>query len=271
MSGVVKSIETFTEQLQKKGHEVYIFAPNYPEAEEENNIYRFKSIPALTNPGFRLAIPISTRVVQEVKEIGLDIIHTHSPFLMGWLGRFVARKLDIPLVFTYHTLYEEYAHYAPFGQQIARKLAIKYSRDYCQSCDLVIAPSKFVENMLRGYRITTPIKTVSTGIDLNPYREKDGLWVRAKYNIKDDEKVLLFVGRLGQEKNVAFLLKVFKEVVDNLTNVKLMLVGDGPQRQKLVRLKEELPWVIRLYLLAGNPRKRLLISIWPVISLFFLQ
>ncbi|MDI3547019.1 MAG: 1,2-diacylglycerol 3-alpha-glucosyltransferase [Halanaerobiales bacterium] len=240
MSGVVKSIDLFTAELLKLGHDVYIFAPNYPDAERKKNVYRFKSVPAPTNPGFRLAIPISNRVVQEVKELRLDIIHTHSPFLMGWLGRYVARKLDLPLVFTYHTLYEEYAHYAPVGKELARRLAIKYSRDYCQSCDLVIAPTKFVEKVLKDYQITTRLKTVATGIDLTPYRENDASWVREKYQIHDKEKVLLFVGRLGQEKNVTFLLKAFRKVLDSITNVRLLLVGDGPERGRLERMVEQI-------------------------------
>lgn len=239
MSGVVKSIDLFTAELLKLGHDVYIFAPNYPDVERKKNVYRFKSVPAPTNPGFRLAIPISNRVVQEVKELRLDIIHTHSPFLMGWLGRYVARKLDLPLVFTYHTLYEEYAHYAPVGKELARRLAIKYSRDYCQSCDLVIAPTKFVEKVLKDYQITTRLKTVATGIDLTPYRENDASWVREEYQIHDKEKVLLFVGRLGQEKNVTFLLKAFRKVLDSITNVRLLLVGDGPERGKLERMVEQ--------------------------------
>lgn len=240
MSGVVKSIELFTSKLREKGHEVYIFAPDYPDAEDNENIFRFKSIPALTNRDFRIALPLSLNIVQEVKEIGLDIIHSHSPFLMGWLARYVAYRLNIPLVFTYHTLYEEYVHYAPLGRKLARRLAIKYSKDYCQSCDQIITPSRFVEEKLRSYNITTPLKTISTGIDMGPYQERNGLTIRERYDIEDDEKVLLFVGRLGQEKNVSFLIKAFKIVNDSLPNTRLLIVGDGPERGKLEEMGRNL-------------------------------
>lgn len=233
MSGVVKSIELFSSEMVKKNNQVYIFAPDYPEAEKKDNIFRFKSLPAPTNPGFRLALPVSNRVVEKVEELELDVIHTHSPFLMGWLGRFVARKLNIPLVFTYHTLYEEYAHYAPLAKGLTKKLAIKYSKDYCQACDMVVAPSKYVEKILRDYGITTKIMTVSTGINIKPYRKKDGSWVRDKYGIGQEEKVLLFVGRLGQEKNASFLIEAFKQVCDSLSCVRLIMVGDGPEKDKL--------------------------------------
>jgi 1,2-diacylglycerol 3-alpha-glucosyltransferase len=240
MSGVVRSIELFTAELNRLGHQVYIFAPDYPEVERGGGIYRFKSLPVPTNPGYRLAIPFSKSVVRNVKGLGLDIIHSHTPFLMGWLARYLARKLDLPLAFTYHTLYEKYAHYAPVGKGLSRKFAVKYSKDYCQSCDLVIVPTEFVKDVLKGYNITSTVEIIATGINLLSYREKDGKWVREKYGITDNERVLLFVGRLGQEKNVTFLLKAFKEISDKLTDVKLMLVGDGPERRSLEMLSGEL-------------------------------
>jgi len=240
MSGVVRSIELFTGELKRLGHQVYIFAPDYPEVKRGGGIYRFKSLPVPTNPGYRLAIPFSKSVVRNVRELELDIIHSHTPFLMGWLARYLARKLDLPLVFTYHTLYEKYAHYAPVGKELSRKFAVKYSKDYCQSCDLVVVPTEFVKDVLKGYNITSTLDIIATGLNLLPYREKDGKWVREKYGITDNDRVLLFVGRLGQEKNVTFLLKAFKKVTNELSDVKLMLVGDGPERKNLEMLSGEL-------------------------------
>lgn len=233
LSGVVKSIELFSSEIEKADHEVYIFAPDYPDAKNQDHIYRFMSLPVPTNRDFRVAIPLSNNVLQTAKKIGLDIVHTHSPFLMGRLGRYVARKLRIPLIFTYHTLYEEYAHYAPVGKELARKLAVKYSRDYCQSCDLVITPSKFVEGKLRSYRITTPLDTIPTGIDLKKYEKTKYLNIRDEYQLMDKDKILLFVGRLGLEKNVSFLIDSFKIITDSLSNVKLIIIGDGSERNRL--------------------------------------
>lgn len=242
LSGVVKSIESFKSEMEVLDHEVYIFAPDYPEVQKQDNIYRFRSIPVPTNNEFRLAVPLSNSLLSEVKKLQLDIIHTHSPFLMGWLGKSVARKLDIPLVFTYHTLYEEYAHYAPLGKDIARWLAVKYSKEYCQSCDLVISPSDFVNRRLKSYGIPTPLLTIPTGIDLKPYRERKnkGGWIREKYNIGSNEKILLFVGRLGQEKNVSFLIRALRKIIDSLPDIRLIMVGDGPERNNLLNLANKL-------------------------------
>lgn len=240
ISGVVKSIDSFTAQLEEQGHQVFIFAPDYPGAGYCEKVYRFKSLPAPTYPSFRLAIPFSNGLLQEVSRLNLDLIHTHSPFLMGWLGRYVARKMDIPLVFTYHTLYEEYVYYFPIVRDFARKLAIKYSKDYCQSCDLVITPSQYVNNKLRCYRVSTLLKTISTGVDLQPYRDTESEWVREKYQLNPAERLLLFVGRLGREKNIRFLLTAFKTVTESLNNVKLLLVGDGPDYQHLTEESERM-------------------------------
>src|SRR5690554_1676190 len=214
LSGVVKSIELFKDKMEELGHEVYIFAPDYPEVVRQEHIYRFKSIPAPTNSDFRLALPVSTKLTMKLRELQPDLIHTHSPFMMGLLARIEARKLDIPLVFTYHTLYDKYAHYAPLGKELARKLAVKYTRDFCKSCDLVVAPSEYVKKRLNSYKTGVPVISIPTGIDLSPYllhknKKED---IRKKYCIEPEERMLLFVGRLGLEKNLYFLLKVMKKI-----------------------------------------------------------
>lgn len=243
LSGVVKSIESFTTELRKQGHCVYIFAPDYPEVKKQENEYRFVSLPVPTNTDFRLAIPLSKKILPEIRRLNLDIIHTHSPFLMGRLGRYIARKLNIPLVFTYHTLYDQYIHYVPIARRLARRLTIKYCRDYSQSCDLIITPTDFVQQVLWDHKIVTKMLTVPTGINLRAYRfdsEKQQEKIKRKYGIADKERVLLFVGRLGEEKNVSFLLKSYKYIVDSLFDTRLVIVGDGPQKAWLKRLAEEL-------------------------------
>jgi 1,2-diacylglycerol 3-alpha-glucosyltransferase len=267
VSGVVKSIELFSEQLKKEGHEVYIFAPDYPGVKLKENIFRFKSIPAITSPEFRLAIPFSLKIMQSVRSLNIDIIHTHSPFLMGWLARYIAKRLNIPLVFTYHTLYEKYIHYVPVGHELARKLTVKYCKEFCQTCDLLITPTDYVQKILESYNINTPIKTVSTGIDLLPYYKRNGLSIRGKYGIRDDEKVLLFVGRLGQEKNVEFLLKSFKLVVDSLANTRLIMVGDGPQKKKLMKMKDDL-FLFDKLIFAGHQEPEMVTEFYLASDLF---
>ncbi|MFW5976868.1 MAG: glycosyltransferase family 4 protein [Bacillota bacterium] len=240
VSGVVKSIETFKKQLIKKGHQVYIFAPDYPEAEPEPGVFRFKSIPAFTHPDFRLPLPFSPGLKNKIADLKPDIIHTHSPFLVGWLARYISGKLNKPLVFTYHTLYEKYSHYAPLGESLVKKLTVKFTRRFCDSCDLIIAPSQYVKNRLKKYNISPKILTIPTGIDISLYKKKHPGWIRKKYSLKDKDKILLFVGRLGEEKNLEFLLKTFQSLSRNIDDVKLIIIGDGPHKARLIKLRNNL-------------------------------
>ncbi|MFP4662753.1 MAG: glycosyltransferase family 4 protein [Halanaerobiales bacterium] len=240
LSGVVKSIETFSRELQERGHKVYIFAPDYPNVEKQKGIYRFISIPVFAQNDFRLAIPISNNILADIKKLKIDIIHTHSPFLMGRLARYVSNKSGVPLVFTYHTLYDKYVHYFPFARKMARGFLNKYCKEYCQSCDLLISPSDFVRMRLIKKGITVPITTIPTGIDLEAYRRDSSGKIRKEYGLSSDDRVLLYVGRLAQEKNIPFLLKVFKQIVAGVDDIYLMLVGGGPEYNSLQSEAESL-------------------------------
>lgn len=233
LSGVVKSIDTFRTELARQGHEVYIFAPNYPSVEEQEGVYRFTSLPIPAQSDFRLAIPFSNKILADLRRLKPDIIHTHTPFLMGWLARFVANKLGIPLVFTYHTLYDEYAHYFPFVKKKAKGFITRYCFNFCQTCDLVISPSNFVERRLHSNGTTVPIWTIPTGINLQAYNKRQKADIREKYGLTNEDKILLFVGRLAQEKNILFLLKSFQIIAKSIAGLRLILVGNGPEKANL--------------------------------------
>ncbi|WP_018086769.1 glycosyltransferase family 4 protein [Desulfurispora thermophila] len=241
-SGVVRSIELFTGELQLAGHEVFIFAPSYPyQQEREPRVYRFASIPAPTNPHYTLALPFSWRLGKKIKHhIKPEIIHVHSPFLLGRLGAYYARVLDVPLVFTFHTLYDEYVHYVPLGQQITREITRRYCRDFCNNCDVVIAPTSIIANHLRNMGVESELAVVPTGINLQEYEQGNRNWLRNTYNIAPTTKVLLSVGRLGQEKNQSFLLRVIQKVWQGGEDVCLVLVGSGPEEQNLRALAGDL-------------------------------
>ncbi|MEG3070723.1 MAG: glycosyltransferase [Candidatus Syntrophopropionicum ammoniitolerans] len=240
-SGVVRSIQTFNEELTKLGHDVYIFAPNYKNCSEDSKIFRFASIPSPTNRDFTVALPFSLKLRPTIKQLNLDLIHVHSPFLLGRLCARYARKINVPLVFTYHTLYEHYVHYMPFtksgskdiaqiAQSVSKDLAQKVSRDFCNLCDLVIVPTGVVGDYLHEIGVKTDLKKVLTGIKTAEYKKGENEWLRKKYKISPDDKVLIFVGRLGQEKNIPFMLKSFKKVKNRVNNVVLLVVGVGRSR-----------------------------------------
>jgi glycosyltransferase involved in cell wall biosynthesis len=250
-SGVVRSIQSFTEELTKLGHEVFIFAPSYKNYSRDSKIFRFASITSPTNHDFSLALPFSLKFRPIIKQLNLDLIHVHSPFLLGRLGARYARKNGVPLVFTYHTMYEQYVHYVPFAQSVSKDiahiaqslskdLAQKVSRDFCNLCDMVIVPTGIIADYLHQLGVNTPVNIVPTGIKTKEYIKGDRNWLHQQYNIPPEDKILLFVGRLGQEKNIPFLLESFKIVKGKVDNTVLVIVGGGPEEEELKNKASEL-------------------------------
>ena len=245
-SGVVRSIETFTQELRKLGHRVYIFAPRYPHymnkdsQHEEEGVFRFASIPAPTNREFTLAVPFSWRFKPAIEKLHLDIIHVHSPFLLGRLGARYARKKGIPLVFTFHTLYDHYLHYVPFSQNITKEITQKLCSDFCNNCDQIIVPTSIVGDYIKKFGVSCQVKKLPTGINFDDYANPNAKWLRKKYHIPDEQKILLFVGRLGKEKNVSFLISCFNKIHNLLPETHLVLVGGGPEEQELKKTIAEM-------------------------------
>ncbi len=236
-SGVVTSICTFKKEMAVMGHETFIFAPNYPNyKDDEKNVFRFFSLPAPSNHDFSVPLPAWHRVLRVAKKLDLDIIHVHSPFIMGQIGARCSRKLNIPLVFTYHTLYDQYLHYVPMGEVLARDLVQKYSSYFGNLCDLVIAPSSEILTMIQGFGVTSPIEVIPTGVDVDKFRSGNPDWLRQEFNIPAATKICLFVGRLNKEKNLGFLIEAFNRVRQQHEAVCLVIVASGPQEKELKRL-----------------------------------
>ncbi|MBO8140547.1 MAG: glycosyltransferase [Firmicutes bacterium] len=248
VSGVVRSIDTFGAELLEMGHEVYIFGPRYyhqkspaspaPSRQPALKVFRFWSVPVPTYRGFTVPVPISMHAETLLAKLGIEIIHAHTPFVMGVLALALARRRRLPLAFTHHTMYHEYVHYAPGLRPLLRPLMIRYVAGYCKRADLIIAPTAQIREFIRetyGLR-DKPVKAIPTGIPVEEYRTGNKNWLRQRLGIPEGDRILVFVGRLGQEKNVAFLLDALGYIRREMPAVHLVLVGDGPDRTRLERL-----------------------------------
>lgn len=270
VSGVVRSIDTFGAQLLALGHDVYVFGPRYyghingeerpprgphsvrgrdgaiANLDEEGilpdgrraatEVFRFWSIPVPMYRGFTAPVPISSQADELLDQLGIDIIHSHTPFAMGTLGALLAKKRRLPLVFTHHTMYHEYVHYLPGVRAVLQPMMLRYVGNYCRRSDLVIAPTPHIrEFIVDEYEVRgRDAVAIPTGIELADFAAGNGSEVRRRFGIGEHDKVLTFVGRLGLEKNVGFLLNVLSLLHERRTDVHLVLVGDGPERQQLV-------------------------------------
>ncbi len=235
INGVVTSIRLFAQALERKGHAVYIFAPTPRQPADGPHVIRMPSVPFAFQPEMRLAAVYSARAHRLVRRAKLDIIHSHDPFAVGLFGLAMAKQTHVPYIHTYHTLYPEYVHYV-WEAQFTREIAERLTRDFCNQCDVVIAPSTKINRALAEWGVRKPVITLPTGVDAKTFSERDPEAVeafRGRFGIADDARLLVFVGRLGLEKNVDLLVDAMSFV--RTKNAHLLVVGDGPYRDDLER------------------------------------
>jgi 1,2-diacylglycerol 3-alpha-glucosyltransferase len=234
ISGVVNSIELIKKGMKARGHKVYIFAPKFQEyRDQEAGVFRFLSVNLSTDVQFPLAIPFSPRIFAILERLDLDVIHTHHPFLLGKLGVQFGRRKNIPIVFTFHTQYEQYSHYIPLPGEVVRKVTRFSVQNYTSKCDQIICPSSTILSLLDEYGVTTPVRMIHNAIDLSQFRNAAPERIREKYGIGKEEKLLIYVGRMAKEKNIEFMLDSFKTVQKDIPEAKLMIVGEGPELESL--------------------------------------
>lgn len=244
-NGVVTVIRMMERELTGEGHEVHIFAPAYPGwHENEPCIYRFQSVRFPFYPGMRMGVPYNREAFEIIPE--LNVIHSHDPGSLGLLALQASERYQIPHIHTYHTFYAEYRHYLPPLLRPSRRMVIRLSRTFCNSCDVIIAPSLQMKRELQSYGINRPIWPLSFGVNEEEFSCKIEWDVRVELNLPTED-LLLFAGRLGKEKNLTFLLRAFKRVLFYHDSARLVIAGDGPQLQALQKYAAELgiaPYVI---------------------------
>jgi len=256
--GVTISVETLRRGLESCGHEVWTFAPRFPGAvDEAPRIVRFPSVPAGTYPEFTLAVPWAPRFARLVQSLDLDVYHAHHPFLLGPAARRWARRAGRPLVFTYHTRYEKYAHYVPLTRPLVEAAAVRLSTRFASRADAVVAPSMLVHEHLRRRGVTTPISVVPTGVDLERFRPGDRAAARRALGLGLDDRLLLYVGRLDREKSVDSVLLAFDRIAGTVAPARLWLVGQGKEGEALRRLAERLPTGDRIHFAGVREHARL--------------
>ena len=241
VSGVVRSIEAFRQALTDQGHNVFVFAPRAQGYEDKAPfIFRYPSLEIGLGYDVQMAIPVSRFVNQLLPTLKLNVVHSHHPFLLGETAAEKATKLNVPLVFTFHTRYREYGHYVGLDQNLVKEVIHRWLSDYLRKCHHVIVPSQSIKQMLADdYGITRQVSVIPTGIDLNPYIQADGRSVRRARGWGDDT-VLISVSRLAQEKNWHTLLRAVASAFNGRAGVRLAVVGDGVERQALEKLSREL-------------------------------
>lgn len=245
INGVANSTYELKKGLEQLGHSVFIFTVSNPAAppEGEEGVYRIVSVPFPMLKERRIGCAVSKIWKRRIRKLHLDIIHTQTEFTMGHLGRKMADWLGIPHVHTYHTIYEDYLSYLHMpDRRYFRKMARRFSRICCNHADEIVVPTQKVRMLLDQYGVKKEVHVIPSGISLRKFSEPDWKHVeelKRQLGIPADTLVLLYVGRLSQEKNISELLRYLNKT-QGQERMALLLVGDGPVRGELEQQAEEL-------------------------------
>lgn len=244
ISGLVTSELMLKKALEKKGHTVYVVTANLTdfkyEYNEEERVLRIPGIPTgIYDSRLTSIYPIAA--VNKIKSWNLDVIHSQTEFAIGTFARLFAKQYNIPLVHTYHTMYEDYIHYITKGyfQKSSKKLVEYFTKFYCETTatELIVPTNKTYKLFKEKYKFEKNVHIIPTGIEVERFF-KENINIRKIQELKKHlgltkkDFVIVFVGRLAQEKNIEFLLKSQKELVKKHPNIKLLIVGDGPDKEE---------------------------------------
>lgn len=234
INGVAMSVRMLHEGLVERGHDVHVFAPYNPEGAKDPSIVRIPSLPIYIIPN-RLATPLVPGLLSRIGEEDFDIIHTHTEFGVGSYGFRAHGKYEVPLVHTYHTVWEDYTHYValkPFDPAAKRIVRIA-ARETASRTTRVIAPTKKTHDLLRSYGINEPIDIIPTGVDLKRFspraqeHNEEIARFKAKWGLDRFETILLSLGRIAPEKSVIELVEMTADYLRANPKTALLVVGDG--------------------------------------------
>ncbi len=236
-NGVATSVAATAEELQRQGHTVYIVAPKHPGYKDKKNVIRLYSVRLYEDLDMRTALHLpEPNLIKVLRMKKLDLIHGHDGGVMSLLGWEVARLKNTPFLATYHTIAHEYTHYVLRGKVFRPGIVKTVTRIFGNMCELLITPTERAKQELRKCGVKTPVLILPNGIEREKYMNQPKGFLRKKLGILEDTKVVLYVGRLGREKSVDFLIQSFKHVLSKEPDSVLVLVGDGPDMDNLVKL-----------------------------------
>lgn len=270
VNGVSTSIQTLRDELLAAGHGVSLVVPAYNGEAEEEGVIRVPGRSFSFDPEDRLMDWGSFRRALEALPGGCDVVHVHTPFFAHYMGVRYARRRGLPVLETYHTLFEEYFyHYLPVLPHAWLKgLARGLSRRQCNATDCVIAPSGPMRDALRDYGVTTRVEVLPTGLPPATFVQGDGAKFRARHNIPDTARILLFVGRVAFEKNIAFLLRVLARLATQRRDLCLVIAGEGPAERDLHKEARHLRITDRVHFLGYLDRQTELPDCYRAADLF---
>lgn len=273
VGGVPISIERLAKGLRMIGHQVTIFAPDYEghmEGEQdsaEKDIVRYKSLKKTIGAGMIVGNCLDPIIVREFRKGDFDVIHVHHPFLIGYTAIYLGHKYKVPVVYTYHTRYEQYLHHIKSYSKLVDKYEEEnhrllktvegklihlgrdkfvpfHNRVFMNKCDRIIVPTNNMKEVLVSQQVKSKMDILPTGLGEEAYQNNDKLSSRIRKQYIGNKKYLLCsVSRLEKEKNIEFIIRGMFELKKRIGGIfRLLIIGDGTQREKI----EEMVWGLDL-------------------------
>lgn len=242
INGVITSTVTLKKALETRGHDVRVLTlGKKSRIDVSEDTYYFSSLGVeKIYPGARFTIKSDRDYLKDIVAWEPDVIHSQTEFSTFYIAKTISKHLDIPIVHTYHTLYEDYTHYFSPSESVGKKVVKSVSKILLNTVDAVIAPTEKVGNLLESYHIDTPVSVIPTGIDLSHFFANtcdDNRQKQLKYElgIPTEVKILLYVGRLAKEKNIGEILTYLSQIKTKV-DYRFVIVGDGPYRDTLKKM-----------------------------------
>lgn len=236
VGGVARSVQGLADELRRLDHHVLVVAPRFSDKDEdEKGVLRMPAVQNFNGSDFSLPVPAPVKVAHALRLFSPEIIHSHHPFLLGETALRVAVSCNAPVVFTHHTRYEQYTHYLPGGDSEPLKhFVVDLVSGYCNLCNMIIAPSNSIADMLRAQKVKTAIEVIPTGIDPLFFAGQDRASSRRRLGIPEDAFVVGHVGRLAPEKNLSFLMNSVVEYLLRNPAAHFLLVGEGSAKEEML-------------------------------------
>lgn len=270
INGVATSVYMLKRELEEIGHTVYVFTTTTPGAPEyEHNVFRVPSLPCILITERRIGLFYQQKLASLIKKLNLDIIHTHTEFSLGIFGRIMAKELKIPMIHTYHTIYEDYTHYVTHFKPLdkrAKAFVRVFTKICCNTVEQVIVPTDKVKELLLQYSVSKDISVIPTGVDLkkfNPelYTPEEVLQARYECGIGKEDKVLLYIGRISKEKNIAEIIEAMPDYMHTRPEIRFLIIGGGPEMERLKNRTVEMGLADRILFAGPKP--------WDKIGLYY--
>ena len=259
INGVVTSIVSLKGSLEKAGHQVTVIAPSYPEEDsQEPGVKRLKAFSFPTWPEDRASLPWPPGLLRALFRSKYDIVHVHTPFNLGVLGWWVARVTRRPMIFTHHTLWEEYHHYLPLIPPAwGRRIANSVCNYFFTRASHIVAPSDDVAEQLTLKGFGSRVRVIPTGIEPEIFEGGDPRLAFAELGLDPQRPLFLYIGRLAREKSIDYVFRAFAEALRQEPDIHLAVIGGGPEQVSLQKLSLEMGLGANVHFTGYKPRHHL--------------